>query len=67
MSAGEGPICLRFSSVFDCASHALETISGLVLSLSVSLCQSAETGLGFILCFFFSYAHQRAIPMHLDA
>ena len=49
----EGPICFRFSSEFDCSSHALESLRALLVALSVSLCQSAETGLGFILCFSF--------------
>ena len=49
----EGPMVFVFFSVFDCASRALENLGALSVALSVSLCQSAETGLGFILCFSF--------------
>jgi hypothetical protein len=43
----------RFSSEFDCASRALETIAGLVLSPIVSLYRTVETGFGFISLFSF--------------
>ena len=44
MCAGEGPIVLLFSSAYDDSSMALESLRALSVALSVSLCQSVETG-----------------------
>ena len=42
-----------FSSAYDDSSMAMENLRALSVALSVSLCRTIETGLGFILCFSF--------------
>ena len=53
LSGDGGPMIFGFSGEFDCASRAMETLRALSVSLSVSLCKSAETGLGFVFVFLF--------------